>query len=65
MTSIRIAPDVEAIALKVAKEMGLGSGRAAIEAIVRCHWQQYISVPLLAAETPSEQDQRTYQVIRG
>jgi len=41
MASIRISPDVEAIAQKLAEDRGMGSGRAAIEAVFRCYWQQY------------------------
>lgn len=40
--SIRLSDDVEAIAQKVSEQRGLGSTRTAIEAIVRCYWQDYL-----------------------
>lgn len=41
MASIRLSPDVEAIAQQISEEMGLGSLRTAIEAIVRTQYQNY------------------------
>jgi len=52
MASIRLSPDVEAIAQKVADARGLGSGRAAIEAVFRCYWQQYLNGQCPANEAP-------------
>lgn len=42
MPSIRLSEDVEAIAQTVSEQRGLGSTRTAIEAIVRCYWQDYL-----------------------
>ncbi|MBD2066212.1 hypothetical protein H6F93_01490 [Leptolyngbya sp. FACHB-671] len=42
MPSIRLSGDVEAIAQTVSEQRGLGSTRTAIEAIVRCYWQDYL-----------------------
>jgi len=52
MSAIRLSSDVEMNAQKVAKAMGLGSGRAAIEAVFRCYWQQYISDQNIVKEAP-------------
>jgi len=65
MASIRISPDVEAIAQKLAEDRGMGSGKAVIEAVFRLYWQQYRDGQFPLGETPSEQDQQSYQVIRG
>jgi len=43
MASIRLSPDVEDIAEKICAARGLDSSRVAIEAIVRCHWQDYLN----------------------
>lgn len=42
MASIRLSPDVEALAQQVAQAKGLDGARAAVEAIVRCHWADYV-----------------------
>ena len=65
MSVIRLSSDVETNAQTVAKAMGLGRGRAAIEAVFRCHWEHYLSGKALKGETPSEPDEQNYQVIRG
>jgi len=57
MASIRISPDVEAIAQKVADARGLGSSRAAIEAVFRCYWQQYLNGQSPATEAPQPKAQ--------
>jgi hypothetical protein len=43
MASIRLSDDIEAIAQAVSEARGLGSSRTAIEAIVRCYWQEYLN----------------------
>lgn len=42
MTSIRLSKDIQEIAKQIAQARGLDNERAAIEAVVRCHWQDYL-----------------------
>lgn len=55
-TKIRLAPDVEAIALDIAKRKGLGGARQAVEAVMRVCWQHYLSgdcTPAPASSSPA------------
>lgn len=59
MPSIRLSEDVEAIAQTVSEQRGLGSTRTAIEAIVRCYWQDYLGGKHSTAVSPSTNAQST------
>ncbi len=52
-TKIRLAPDVEAIALEICRRRGLGGVRQAVEAVMRVFGEHYLDCECEHRATPA------------